>query len=921
MGGWKPNGTGNRESEESGMDYIKVPREYRAIPFWSWNECLQPDETARQVNLMDQAGLGGFFMHARGGLQTEYMGEEWFDNVTRAVEEGNKLGMRAWAYDENGWPSGFGNGIVNGKGLDYQQKYLRYEKSEEKHTERTICNKDGYHFYFDVNPFYADTLNPEATQVFLDEIYAPYYEKYGNTFEGFFTDEPQISRNGIPWSVVLPDAYREAYRENLFDVLIELFENTGDYKHTRVKFWKLVTELFSKNFMKKIYDWCDERGLKLTGHLVLEESLLSQLVSNGAVMPHYEYFHIPGVDWLGRHMSTDQGFIQLGSVAQQLGKRQVLTESFALCGHNVSYNELKGILEWQMVRGINLLCPHLEGYSLRGLRKRDYPPAMYYQQPWWKKYDKFIEAMGRVGMILSEARVDCHTLVLHPQTAAWSVFNCGKNEGLNELSDAFRALLKTLDRKHVIFHLGDEILMERHGRVEGKELIIGQMRYDRIILPQDEILLENTKKLLTEYVRNGGVILKAEDIEADPVIDNPEITYTRRISEDGIIHYFVNSTTKTQRAHIARGSKVIDLFTGELSEFDGEHTFEPFGSLLLLEDGSARTESAKVGKKPLSVDGKWEIVGGDDNVLTLDYCDYYFDGELQEKNGYVLNIQGRACKLERPIEVRQDYRVNIRAVPERLFLVCETPEIFEIQVNGTTIDKTDCGMYRDIAFRMIDLVKYVKQGENVITFLCHYKQPDSLYENLKKAAIFESEKNKITYETEFEAIYLLGDFSVATDGTFEQLERDAVRYRGSFAIDRPVKEVFAANLEQQGYPFFCGEITLAKTFELEDAERVLQFKKFGVNILEVTVNGKKYEHLWGEPAMDISDALQVGTNRVELTLTNNLRNLLGPHHLQAGESYSVGPTIFYKEACIWNPKGSDAVPWDDDYCFTEFGLK
>lgn len=237
--------------------------------------------------------------------------------------------------------------------------------------------------------------------------------------------------------------------------------------------------------------------------------------------------------------------------------------------------------------------------------------------------------------------------------------------------------------------------------------------------------------------------------------------------------------------------------------------------------------------------------GGDDNVLTLDYCDYYFDGELQEKNGYVLNIQGRACKLERPIEVRQDYRVNIRAVPERLFLVCETPEIFEIQVNGTTIDKTDCGMYRDIAFRMIDLVKYVKKGENVITFLCHYEQPDSLYENLKKAAIFESEKNKITYETEFEAIYLLGDFSVATDGTFEQLERDAVRYRGSFAIDRPVKKVFAANLEQQGYPFFCGEITLAKTFELEDAERVLQFKKFGVNILEVTVNGKKYEHLWG----------------------------------------------------------------------------
>ena len=38
---------------------------------------------------------------------------------------------------------------------------------------------------------------------FINEIYEPYYEKYGSTFDGFFTDEPQISRNGIPWSLTL----------------------------------------------------------------------------------------------------------------------------------------------------------------------------------------------------------------------------------------------------------------------------------------------------------------------------------------------------------------------------------------------------------------------------------------------------------------------------------------------------------------------------------------------------------------------------------------------------------------------------------------------------------------------------------------------------------------------------------------------
>ena len=63
------------------MDFKTVDKKYRPIPFWSWNEKLDTEETKRQVRLMDEAGIGGYFMHARGGLQTEYMGNEWFDNI------------------------------------------------------------------------------------------------------------------------------------------------------------------------------------------------------------------------------------------------------------------------------------------------------------------------------------------------------------------------------------------------------------------------------------------------------------------------------------------------------------------------------------------------------------------------------------------------------------------------------------------------------------------------------------------------------------------------------------------------------------------------------------------------------------------------------------------------------------------------
>ena len=82
-------------------------KEYQSIPFWSWNDKLEPERLRMQIREMKAAGIGGFFMHARGGLMTEYMSDEWFDCIKACIDEAEKQGMDAWAYDENGWPSGF----------------------------------------------------------------------------------------------------------------------------------------------------------------------------------------------------------------------------------------------------------------------------------------------------------------------------------------------------------------------------------------------------------------------------------------------------------------------------------------------------------------------------------------------------------------------------------------------------------------------------------------------------------------------------------------------------------------------------------------------------------------------------------------------------------------------------------------------
>lgn len=76
-----------------------------------------------------------------------------------------------------------------------------------------------HYFYYEVNSYYVDTLDKKVVAEFIEYAYQPYYEKFQNRIEGFFTDEPQISRNGIPWSFVFEKEYEKRYQENLLEHL------------------------------------------------------------------------------------------------------------------------------------------------------------------------------------------------------------------------------------------------------------------------------------------------------------------------------------------------------------------------------------------------------------------------------------------------------------------------------------------------------------------------------------------------------------------------------------------------------------------------------------------------------------------------------------------------------------------------------
>lgn len=102
---------------------------YRGKPFWAWNGKLEEQELLRQIDVLHEMGFGGFFMHSRTGLQTEYLGEDWFRLTDACIKRAQELGMEPWIYDEDRWPSGCAGGLVT-KEPPFRRKYLTLTLNE-----------------------------------------------------------------------------------------------------------------------------------------------------------------------------------------------------------------------------------------------------------------------------------------------------------------------------------------------------------------------------------------------------------------------------------------------------------------------------------------------------------------------------------------------------------------------------------------------------------------------------------------------------------------------------------------------------------------------------------------------------------------------------------------------------------------------
>ncbi len=953
------------------------PVDYRPIPFWVWNEKQEPAELKRQIREMKEQGFGGFFMHARIGLKTEYLGDEWFEHVRLCTEEAERLGMKAWIYDEERWPSGFAGGQIDTVKMDYAARGLICRTDNKRRTFEVIKTPRSVWMN---NAHDPDNLNPKVVSEFIKLTHDKYRkaigEHFGKTVPGTFTDEPcyvlwghEAKFKCVPWTGKMEEIFKEKRGYDLKPHLAELFFDEGDYRRVRIDFYRTVTELFAANFAKQIYDWSEKNGILSTGHMMMEDSLLSQVRSIGAAMPHYEYFHIPGIDHLGNLM-PDAPLLQkqCASVARQLGQRRVLSELFGAAGWEATVGSFKVAGDYDYALGINFLNQHMAYYSIKGLRKRDYPTSCSYHIPGYELYKPFNDYFTRLSYALSQGKNVCKILVLHPISSAWSLYSPMNQKSVQDLDREFSELCANLLRIQRDYDFGDEMLMEKYAKVADRRFIIGEASYEAVVIPPSENMSKKTFELLRKFAAQGGRIVaigrqpkfvdgrpseelktfiassavtrigkpdlpalrkSLEPISCDVTVTEDggkpveELIYQHRTDEDKDLYFLTfGRKDKSFRARISldgegaveclEADKVSIAMVSSISE-NGRTTFEmdvpEKGSLLLMLDKSRTAmKPENISKKVQikSLDGDWMVERLDPNVLLIERCRMKcHESPWSEPMG----IAGGGGLVILPnvhslLEMAFDNKYLWRDWPVYLR--------FEFKASLAKGKNPQMSLVIEDPIAMTD---FKANGKDLSVSKNEYWL-DRQFRKVDLRGAVHSGLNKIDCRVRWERPTIPGTLRFTPNGS----EIENVYLIGDFNVsckDAATNILPAdtlpsdpsANLAKHGLPFYHGTVRYLKKLTIpeikKDTRYILKFPRPDGEGIRLSVNGKHVSLLWCEPfEADCTEFFHRGVNIIQADLYSNLGNLLGTLH----HNLPWSDPAHYRAAYQLRPLGLGGIP-------------
>jgi hypothetical protein len=153
---------------------------------------------------------------------------------------------------------------------------------------------------------------------------------------------------------------------------------------------------------------------------------------------------------------------------------------------------------------VNVLNPHGFHYTLEGARKRDWPPSMFYQYPWWQHYGRFSEYMSRLSESLTGGRHVAKIAVVWPINAMFAEYlPQGYTPAQEAIESGLNAITDVLMRLHHDFdYLDEDVLVE--AVIEDGRLRIGDEAYELVLVPPMTHMKLATIEALERFAAAGG---------------------------------------------------------------------------------------------------------------------------------------------------------------------------------------------------------------------------------------------------------------------------------------------------------------------------------------------------------------------------------------------------------------------------------
>lgn len=544
---------------------IEPPNALTQVPFWFWNDDLNPDEIKRQMADFRDHGVYGFVIHARMGIPKNqfYMGPHWLACVKAAVEEAERTGMVVHLYDEGMYPSGSAHGQVVqsnpafaarglacrlttitgpakkqtaaepdarfvaavaakavNKGQPYDPATFRLHENADPielpagqwhlFTFLDVPSRGvirGVHQGEEDNqpgaPPAADLLNPPAIAKFIELTHDVYYRllkpHFGKTVQAIFTDEPSLlgrrSRGNLrPWTTGFAADFQAQKGYDIRPLLPALWFDIGPKTlQIRTDHSRAIAERLDQTYYKPLSDWAATHNVALTGH-----------PSGSDESRPLRQFQWPGQDIVWRWVvPNDKSMLEgahstvakcASSVARHDRRARCGNEMLGAYQWQLTFDEVKWLTDWLMVRGTDLLWPHAFYYSVRDFRIHERPPDVGPNNLWWPHYKPYADYTRRLSWILTDADHVCDVAVL------------GQDEHLPWRTPKF-----LYQNQYDFNYLEDHRLLEQASIKNGR-IAVGPQNYATLIFEGDLPKAGPLADRIAEFRRQSGRLLALEDL-------------------------------------------------------------------------------------------------------------------------------------------------------------------------------------------------------------------------------------------------------------------------------------------------------------------------------------------------------------------------------------------------------------------------